>query len=1631
MALINRIEIVNYLCEGWVPSMGVANWRPLWPANIINLCGASTAVQVPNGGGKTSLTNAVLYLLSQDRVLKRRFLERCSPAGMVATHIRIEFAILQDQDLTQRDLMTPDPENSPAETFVIGVCANRDDDTPRFYRYSGSLEDVPACRIDRTAIEFTTASALQASVKNIRGQWNIWNTAAEWGKVVGMFMSPDVVRQNVMFHRDGAGDASAAFSKVKSGPGERFDEAYFRQVVAPQLLMNVMGDSAEEDERNVEDTIMRSMSSFIDAKLQVESKESYLKGREALEAELRPVLDAAGKIEDTWNAYQTQLQTLAVDAAFLAHFVDDKDSRMAGIPNALGEFSLSVTVRNCLKAMVLDKDGSVLIESSGLAALLGLPTGHLNQFAGRVSATKGAVSTHWTSSQVIDLYCDIKDSEGRGGQRKALRYYDLAAARELALRRPEAASDQLVTLDEAFEFARTMLDSNVFRHQVRRLVRKKGTLKEGIAEAERAGWAAEAEKEGLERQVTEWRENQGAYQEFCEQLHLLPQEFHDAPALVPAWLESQMKVRTDAVSQHIKRAGELTGGWVELNEVRNDLGLIGIEDRIAELQAERSAIETTKASRWTDVQNAQAERDAGTAAAADLRREIASAVAQLSTLSEHREAFEAFVGVFGKVDPQKVVPPVDELRQLGQKRQKCEEQRRTKVQTQERLQRLSSATQDFRQLFGDVDPLTASPQRHHEMLLEAQSAAQAIFAQHQPLAESLEEHLECTGQDPSEWLRDTDAAHAGALERARQARALVEELDLELAALDNLEQVGHADYASAHRTLNAAGVRVGRVLDVILGLDLPKDDTLPLLAALGPLLDAPVAADLDQAEAALSVLQRSDHDVAVLLLEPLVERLQQGPGRHTATMAALGFFAGAKSRRVRAIVDPQALTEEREALAQKRLEQEGQRRAAMEAAELLTPHTDAYRQAVRAEDAQRRGSIAKAAAAKAELAALEAALEAARRLVSTEAMALLKDARRFVETGGDEALAVVNLEIEEVAEQLATLEQRAAEITPLVTQQAIVAHDGARRFVLAGGNEAFQALSETRLSLERQARDIDAEMPTFEVRLATCQSDFSVASACELAFMSTFHTTLDRLVRAKKFEADGHAVFMESQARVLGRFEELRDALDPLRKINYHRAQDFKQHQGEDEAALQRLIGEAKTRRTEAVNKAIQLGADVEALEGDIAETQLAADALHELAYFLRNRRNAVAPFEEDLRSRESGSSPAEAHEAYQATEALQWQLREWRPGQGRIDRASISVVRGEVEAMDISRTGKDVGDARKSVARTRSNFERVRGEFCTKARASTSGGFSEGEIEAIQTANTTAELSDLAKISERLREQLKADKVELEQLQQSTQVIESASIETLTRLVESCKSNMVTMNAVMARNSKARFIIKAEVISTESIKKLMEDLRDHIEGRKREARDRQKLTRSVVESTLSSDIRRALIERIFIDPSVEFIHVGMWDGKERPVQPGVSEGQKSALQMLWLIRESEYHLECAVRRHLGGGSKKKLRSRSQRVLFFDGLFSNLTDRRLIDEAFKGLGEADSSLQLIGLIHNPEYRNNSKIFPTYVVGRRVGNRDTGGERSYIRFEDGRPEGSMGLATFMHKRQPNGNGALDG
>ncbi|PZQ31858.1 MAG: hypothetical protein DI562_04650 [Stenotrophomonas acidaminiphila] len=1564
----------------------------------------------------------MLYLLSRDRVLKQEFLNRCAPAGLAASHIRIEFAILMDEDLIQRDLMVRDPSTSPAQTYVIGVCGNRGDDSPRFYRYPGVLEDVPVSRTDGTAIEFSTTEALRTGVKKRPGgQWDVWDTIGEWSKVVGVFMSPDVVRQNVHFHREGAGDASAAFSKVAPGPSERFDEAYFRQVVAPQLLSNVMGEAAEEGERNVEDTILNSMNRFIDAKLLVEKKRAYLERREALEGEFRPVIDAAGKIQIAQTEYQTQLQRLAVDAAFLVQFTDSRNGRMPGVPRPLVELTLDPKVSACLQSIVLDMDGSLLIESSGLAGLLEMNTGRLNELASRKFATREAIAPTPTSSQLIEFKRDIKDSEGRGGQRMAPRYYDLTAALELTERQLEHDSDQAAVLKASFEIARTAVDTNPFRHAHHGLSMRQGELKAGVREAKAAGDAAEAERERLEQQVKDRQENQGAYQTFCANLHLLPPELHDSPIRVIDWLAAESKQRNAAISNHVERVGRLTSGWEEFKTVHEELGLTSIEDRIGQLQVEqRTLVAATKGLR-SAVDTAQTKWSEASKASQRLRADLSHIDIQHGRLAERVQAYRQFLALFGDVDPLQVGPPSAEKRKLDQQKSQLEDLRRRQSHELESLQDLAAGAKSFKALFGDIDPHTATPQQNYEALLEDKLATEAVLAQHVPLAESLDTHLARTSQEPGAWLQATDQARAAAQQDEWMSRDALVALDRELSALDNLDLVGDPDYAAAHEVLQNAGTHVTRVRDEILNLNLSKEAALPLLAAFGSLVDAPVAADMNAAEIALSLLQAGGHDVPLLLLGPLVNALKSGANLETPTAASLLFLAGHKSRRMRAIIDPQALDEERQDLLGKRDLAEAHAVDARDKVAKNSPDTDHYRLALRAQDAVKQDSVDKVKEAREAINAIDVRIAAAKPLMSPEALSFLEKARKFIGAGGHGALATLSAEAGVVAGEITAIESRLAKLAPLLTDEAILAHDGARIFIQGGGHETLQSLSEQQAMLRRQLSELDEVVPTLEARLADLRGDMEQAQDRERIFMASFTGILNRLERAKAFEAEGNVLFMGTHEKRRQELESGRDALDPLRSINYAGAQAFHDHQGQDEATLQRLIGEAKSRRQQAADKARQLNGELDRLEGELVATKQLAEALHELAHFLCTRRQAVARFEKDLLSRETGAAPAESHVAYAIAEELRQQLLEWRPPQGMFSRAQLGQLREEVQAIDVTHTGKEVSDARKKALRAQEAFASTRIEFCKKARSSPECGFAEAEVEAIEAANNARELETLASIGQRLREQLQIEQAELEELQNTTNTVEAASIETLTRLVETARSNLAAMNAVMERNPKARFFIHADVISTDDIRKLMEDLRDHIEARKRDAQARQNLIRSTLQTHVGADVRRALIDRVFTNPSVEFRHVGMWDGKQRPVQRTLSEGQKSALQMLWLIKESEYHLECAVRRHLGGGSKKKLRSRAQRVLFFDGLFSNLTNRTLIDEAFKGLGEADSSLQLIGLIHNEEYRNNFAIFPSLAVGRRVGRRDVEDQRSYIRFEDGRPEGSLGFATFMLKR----------
>jgi hypothetical protein len=59
-----------------------------------------------------------------------------------------------------------------------------------------------------------------------------------------------------------------------------------------------------------------------------------------------------------------------------------------------------------------------------------------------------------------------------------------------------------------------------------------------------------------------------------------------------------------------------------------------------------------------------------------------------------------------------------------------------------------------------------------------------------------------------------------------------------------------------------------------------------------------------------------------------------------------------------------------------------------------------------------------------------------------------------------------------------------------------------------------------------------------------------------------------------------------------------------------------------------------------------------------------------------------------------------------------------------------------------------------------------------------------------------------------------------------------------------------------------------------------------------------------------------------------------------------------------------------------------------------DGLFSNLSDKKMIRDSLSILESLKGNFQLIGWIHNQQYENDYNLFPSLVTVRRTG-RKTG------------------------------------
>ncbi|MEQ1741337.1 MAG: hypothetical protein ABL869_02385 [Candidatus Nitrotoga sp.] len=488
--------------------------------------------------------------------------------------------------------------------YVIGLCWNRGKD-PYFYHYQGLLEDAECFLKTESKLELIDNAAFKKSVEKIPGShWNTWRNIAEWHDEIRYFTNVEVIKQNVEFQVEGAGDYSAMVTNVKPQNGETYDVAFFRQCVAPELLKQPLGEEGEAHEQKFEEALFATLKPTADALVDINRKQQELNDATDAINKFQPVEEKAQEIIQANIDYNNELTKVVQEAAII-HAIAVKNP-IPGVPviPANPQWINDKKVLEALSHLVIDKREGALITDEGLSLLTRIPTGEIN---------KRSTNRITIDSQVIELAQHLKglndkssiqeevgDSSqlivnkehlkhNRGGRRYALTCYSLnealvilQAISNLAGAKTEGLGD---TLTRAFGIATTELDTNPYRKEKRKLSAEREMFRQAqnIEKANQAHWQAKYEE--LLSASRETQENQVAYEIFTARNKEFPEEYWQTPLMAQEWTVKARENSQKEHSDHIGRAGTLNNDFTLWKKLKSKHGLITLPSALEDLNS--------------------------------------------------------------------------------------------------------------------------------------------------------------------------------------------------------------------------------------------------------------------------------------------------------------------------------------------------------------------------------------------------------------------------------------------------------------------------------------------------------------------------------------------------------------------------------------------------------------------------------------------------------------------------------------------------------------------------------------------------------------------------------------------------------------------------------------------------------------------------------------------------------------------------------------------------------------------------------------------------------------------------------------------------------------------------------------
>lgn len=1589
MSVINRIEIANLLNKhGDVSSP----WEPKMRHLLLNLHGQSTAVSMENGFGKTTLSDGLIGMLSRDRKLMSNTRRKMSPARVQGqerpwSHIRVEFRSAAQQDRQQNDLLAQAGEEVTGENWVFGLYGHSDSDS-HFYYFQGSLEE---CPIRETTLDGKVRLASNRdflnnarSIKVIRP-----STRDEWLESISRHISRKELEQLAGFQKEGGADKSQIFNAIRPRQGEKPDQAFFYEVLAPQILAGATQGETDEAEEFIEDVIINSGQKVSELRHRIDAAEQDQFKAQSKVDQLQRLNEKAAELQEAQSELRAQQARMATSRDTLLHIAQ---SPLPGIPSTEANISRN---DDALQLALLPGQTEPVVTGQLIARLLDCPLdraqAYMDQAGFSGNPTRRLLHhpmADWVSDRKTNVYPLEKARELIAGSQN----FSDDAARLEALQRLEDASETFLDWDSNSAREDYLADKLFLKNSQQELVQLEEKLEQ-----------TEQEKESFASRSQAFIDNQSYYRDALSE-GLFTEDELEQPDETQAKTLQEADSAQQVLSEHQRKTGQLQevdNWWQTFKQLHpgSDPTLL-LEEKVArqeQLQEQLSELSEQLESKSDHQQQLEKNLIA-------LQQQTQQQNHQLTQLEQNRSSWEAFNAAYPGQSPTGFIQRIQEEHQnLLQQKQPLESVLTQARQVQQQLQPLALQRDHFQHLFGDAKPVGLKEQllEQERQLKQQLEQLESEIRQHQRSAQALDTfRQQHADKQPADWLSEAQHAYPALATEASQIEKELPRLDHYLKHLDTDPLAASDQEQRALTLLQEQGLTPRPLHEALLQLEPDSSKKQPLLIQAAAFLFAPVLTDQEEAQKAAKLLLQKQFALPVFCESGLKACLDAG-------QPLMGAALGYETLAVKAATDPDSISQLREQVQQRIAYLQQRQEEVRIEIELYNPYGESYALVEQAVQAIRDNSHSQLEQLSQELSELHQDAERLKNQLTPESLSTIADFQRYLELGGDTALTEAVQQIKETEPQLNPLLPRIEQLEQVLHQSQRQALE-AENYVQAGGEEQYQQLQNRVRQSELEIAQLEEGVSQTTAQKEQLQQQLkSLTSQLEQVFADGEHSRLERL---SAYVASDDVSFMANHAEREAELIAQQERCTRRMRWNFQRIKDYlamRGSKGTDSqldktlATLDQQIKQLKTERKELQQR-------IEDLRHQISRSESLMKLIDELAMeWLEQLR------ELDYHSKQiiPLTEAIEDSPLFELFAAYAQQLTDEEQPVEQLQSLQSQLIES-LRAEQLNERGKELSRQEKLIAQLMMQLRQLLTQSLKEAQLF--NATEKARLGALQDPDqegfSDQSLNDLLSLEVTLKSQLKQHESRVEQLRASQNQVEAGLQERLSRIIADAAGNLQILKRVAKSHSSdegAHFDIQAEVIDEQAISDMVASLLSEIEthqeiSRKRQQQNPESYSEDKQQKDLQELIRRRIYRSLFRNIAIRLRHTAIRShGRLFSLNEQMSEGQREAVSLMWLVKLSEFAIERDMRL-VASPQRKRERASRESVIILDGLFSKLSHKKLIEDSLESLRNTRGRFQMIGLIHNPNYENDPSIFPSYLVGSVIGGQHGQGGHVIVR-----------------------------